>query len=143
MIRFNKIWQYFSSFKSTAFLTDQFESTHALQVDCLDTHQAESLFDDFVSSKGAAIFRYLHSLIGTSKFWSVLAAFVKKYGNGNAGYAEFKEIFIEVLKNEQDITAIKNLEPFITQKGVNRLNIVLNFFKNRMLSMILTSASKK
>ena len=105
---------------------DQFETTHPIQIDCLDTHCAESLYDQFLHYKGSAILKYFHSLIGNDNFIKGLRNYLIQHGNKNAGFLELKNVFLEILKDNKEYSnAITILEPYIFKEGMNELSIVL------------------
>lgn len=121
-----KIWQYFSNLKSEAYIIDQFETSHPLEINCVDTHCAESLYDDFLKNKGSSILKYFHSLIGNENFLKGLRNYLVEYGYKNAGFFELKNIYLQILKEcKNETSPINIIEPYIKNEGMNELSIVI------------------
>ena len=105
---------------------DQFESSHPLQMNCIDSHFAESLFDDLLYCKGASILKYFHYLVGNEVFMSGLKIYLNKFAFKNANFSDLKIIYLDLFKDsyKQDINPISIIEPYIMKEGMNNLSLV-------------------
>ena len=125
-MRLGQIWQHFTELKSMAFLREQFEHNHPLFTECEDVHQAESLYDDFLPQKGSAIMIYLEYIVGRQTMITGLKKIVKDFGYKNIAFEEFRTTFESILQpvNQDKKSPLVYVEPFITNQGMNKLELV-------------------
>lgn len=75
--------------KSTAYVQDQWPSTHPIVADVPDTDATVSAFDMITYAKGASALRQLVEFIGEDAFFAGTAAYLTKHSWGNATLAEY------------------------------------------------------
>jgi aminopeptidase N len=126
LLRLGQICQHFTELKSMAFLREQFEHNHPLLTECEDVHQAESLYDDFLPQKGSAIMIYLEYIVGRQTMITGLKKIVKDFGYKNIAFEEFRTTFESILQpvNQDKKSPLVYVEPFITNQGMNKLELV-------------------
>ena len=67
----------FNNEKGWGYTTDQTRTTHSISGDVLNTDQAENIFDGITYSKGAAVLKQLHCLMGSKQFGQALVKYFK------------------------------------------------------------------
>lgn len=103
--------------KSWAYRQDQLPSTHPVVATINDLEDVQVNFDGITYAKGGSVIKQLVAWVGRDAFFSGVAAYLKKYGWGNA---ELNELLVEL-----EATSGRDLTPWaklwLETAGVNTL----------------------
>ena len=77
--------------KCLAYVEDQYQTTHPVSGECLNTEEADTNFDMITYAKGASSLKQLMSLMGADMFSEALKVYFKKYEWSNTELKDFIE----------------------------------------------------
>jgi len=97
-IKFTDVWVEFLSGKGWGYREDQLETTHPINGDVHNTHDAESIFDGITYAKGSAVLKQLIALIGEKNFSNAMKTYFNKYEFGNTILQNFMDCMQENYK---------------------------------------------
>ena len=97
-IKLADVWVEFLSGKGWGYREDQLETTHPINGDVHNTHDAESIFDGITYSKGSAVLKQLIALIGEKNFSAAMKTYFNKYQFSNTILQNFMDCLQENYK---------------------------------------------
>jgi len=127
-------WQgFFDRYKTWGYTEDNYQTSHPIVSNVVNTDAANSVFDGITYGKGASLLRQLAYYIGEDTFFDGVKQYLDKFHFQNAT----REDFINTLSDVSGIDLSEWDETWLGNQGTDRVKVTFSASNGKISSLVL------